>query len=47
LYKDKKYEEVLPLYQKLEEYAETPANKLSGRIGAMRSAFNLKNLILL
>lgn len=43
LYKDKKYEEVLPLYQKLEEYAETPANKLSGRIGAMRSAFNLKN----
>jgi len=43
LYKDKKYEEALPLYQKLEEYAETPANKLSGRIGAMRSAFNLKN----
>ncbi|MBC7695133.1 MAG: tetratricopeptide repeat protein [Burkholderiales bacterium] len=42
LYKDKKYEEVLPLYLKLEEYAETPANKLSGRIGAMRSAFNLK-----
>ncbi len=42
LYKDKKYEEALPLYQKLEEYAETPANKLSGRIGAMRSAFNLK-----
>ncbi|MBL7934752.1 MAG: hypothetical protein JNM51_02975, partial [Bacteroidia bacterium] len=24
------------------EYAETPANKLSGRIGAMRSAFNMK-----
>ncbi len=43
LYKDKKYEEALPLYQKLEEYAETPANKLSGRIGAMRSAFYLKN----
>lgn len=43
LYKDKKYEEALPLYQKLEECAETPANKLSGRIGAMRSAFNLKN----
>jgi tetratricopeptide (TPR) repeat protein len=42
LYKDKKYEEALPLFQKLEEYAETPANKLSGRIGAMRSAFNLK-----
>lgn len=42
LYKDKKYEEALPLFQKLEEYAETPANKLSGRIGAMRCAFNLK-----
>jgi TolA-binding protein len=41
LYKDKKYEAVLPLYQQLEEYAETPANKLNGRIGAMRSAFNL------
>lgn len=41
LYKDKKYEEVLPLYQKLEEYAETPANKLSGKIGTMRSAFIL------
>jgi outer membrane protein assembly factor BamD (BamD/ComL family) len=41
LYKDKKYEEVLPLFEKLEEYAETPTNKLSGRIGAMRSAFNL------
>ncbi len=42
LYKDKKYEEVLPLYQKLEEFAETPSNKLTGRIGVMRSAFNLK-----
>jgi TolA-binding protein len=41
-YKDKKYEEALPLYQKLEEYAEVPTNKLSGRIGAMRCAFNLK-----
>ena len=40
-YKEKKYEEVLPLYQKLEEYSETPANKLTGRIGAMRSAFYL------
>ncbi len=43
LYKDKKYEEVLPYYQKLDEYAEAPANKLTGRIGAMRSAFYLKN----
>lgn len=42
LYIDKKYEEVLPLYQKLEEYAETPANKLTGRLGAMRCAFVLK-----
>jgi TolA-binding protein len=42
LYKDKKYEEVLPYYQKLDEYAEAPANKLTGRIGAMRSAFSLK-----
>jgi tetratricopeptide (TPR) repeat protein len=42
LYKDKKYEEALPLYQKLEEYAEMPANMLSGRIGAMRCAFTLK-----
>ncbi len=42
LYKDKKYEEVLPVYVKLEEYAETPSNKLIGRIGAMRCAFNLK-----
>ncbi len=41
LYKDKKYEEVLPLYQKLEEIAQFPTNKLSGRIGAMRSAFIL------
>ena len=30
------------MYQQLEEYAETPANKLSGRIGAMRCAFILK-----
>lgn len=42
LYKDKKYEEVLPLYQKFEEYAETPANKLNARIGAMRCGFILK-----
>jgi hypothetical protein len=32
------------MYQKLDEYAETPSNKLTGRIGAMRSAFNLKKL---
>lgn len=42
LYKNKSYEKALPLYQKLSEDAEVPANKLSGRIGAMRSAFILK-----
>lgn len=42
LYKNKSYEQVLPLYQRLAEEAEVPANKLSGRIGAMRSAFILK-----
>ena len=42
LYKDKKYEEVIPLYQKLEDYAETPSNKLNARIGAMRCSFILK-----
>lgn len=42
LYKNKAYEEVLPIYQKLEEYAETPPNKLTGKIGAMRCAFTLK-----
>ena len=42
LYKDKKYEEALPLYQKLNTDAEVPANILSGRIGAMRCAFVLK-----
>lgn len=42
LYKDKKYEEVLPLYQKLEEYAEVPTNKLTARLGVMRCAYNLQ-----
>ena len=41
LHKDKKYEEALPLFQKLEEYAEVPANKLTARLGAMRCAFTL------
>ena len=41
LYKDKKYEEALPLFQQLQEFAETPSNKTAGRLGAMRSAFNL------
>lgn len=42
LYKDKKYEEALPLFQQLQEMAETPANKTTGRLGAMRCAWNLK-----
>lgn len=42
LYKDKKYEEALPLYVRLEDLAETPSNKLGGRLGAMRCAFELK-----
>ncbi len=41
LYKDKKYEEVLPLYQQLEADGEVPANKLAGKLGAMRCAFSL------
>lgn len=40
-YKDKKYTEALPLFQQLQEIAETPANKSAGRFGAMRSAFYL------
>jgi TolA-binding protein len=41
LFKDKKYAEALPLFQQLQEVAETPANKSAGRFGAMRSAFYL------
>lgn len=40
-YKDKKYAEALPLFQELQEIAETPSNKSAGRFGAMRSAFYL------
>lgn len=39
LYKDKKYEEALPVYQQTQELSETPANKLTSKIGAMRCAF--------
>lgn len=42
-YKDKKYNDALPLYQRLANEAETPANKLTGNIGSMRSAYQLKN----
>lgn len=41
-YKDKKYEDALPLYIKLQELAETPSNSLAGKIGAMRCAMELK-----
>ena len=43
LYKDKKYEEVLPLFKQLEDIAETPANKSTARLGAMRAAYYLNN----
>jgi TolA-binding protein len=43
LYKDKKYQEALPLYQQLELLAEIPANKSLGRIGSMRCAFYSNN----
>jgi TolA-binding protein len=41
LFKDKKYEEALPLYQQMQEIAETPANKLTAKVGSMRCAFYL------
>jgi TolA-binding protein len=41
-YKDKNYDKALPLYVKLQEIAETPQNKLAGRLGAMRCAFYSK-----
>lgn len=41
LFKDKKYEEALPLFQQLEDLAEVPANKLTAKLGAMRCAFYL------
>lgn len=42
-YKDKKYSEALPLFQQLQDIAETPSNKSAGKFGAMRSAFYLNN----
>jgi tetratricopeptide (TPR) repeat protein len=41
LYKDKKYAEALPVYQKMQEIAETPSNILLAKSGAMRCAFYL------
>jgi tetratricopeptide (TPR) repeat protein len=40
-HKEKRYDEALPWYQQLEEVAETPANKLAGKLGAMRCAYQL------
>jgi tetratricopeptide (TPR) repeat protein len=41
LFKDKKYQEALPLYQQMQEISETPANKLLAKLGSMRCAFYL------
>lgn len=46
LFKDKKYEEALPLFRQLEDIAETPANKSTARIGTMRCAFYQNNFAL-
>jgi TolA-binding protein len=43
LFRDKKYKEALPLFQQLQELAETPSNKSAGRLGAMRCAFYLND----
>lgn len=40
-YKDKKYQEALPLYLQLQEIAESPVNKSLSKLGAMRCAFYL------
>lgn len=41
-FKDKNYEAALPLFQQLQEVAETPANQTAAKFGAMRSAWQLK-----
>lgn len=41
-YKEKKYQDALPVFLKLQELAEVPANKSAGRLGAMRCAYYLK-----
>ena len=43
LFKDKNYAEALPLYLQLDDLAETAQNKLSAKLGAMRSAFCIKS----
>jgi TolA-binding protein len=43
LYKDKKYEAALPLYLQLQDLAEQPNNKMTAKLGAMRSAYYINN----
>lgn len=43
LFKDKKYDEALPLYQQLQDAAESSQNKLAAKLGSMRCAFYTKN----
>jgi tetratricopeptide (TPR) repeat protein len=43
LFKDKNYTEALPLFLQLEDLAETTQNKLTAKLGTMRSAFYTKN----
>lgn len=42
LYKDKKYEEALPLYLQLQDAAESSQNKLVAKLGAMRCSYEVK-----
>ena len=46
LFKDKNYEQALPLFRQLEDLAEIPANKSTARIGTMRCAFYQNNFAL-
>ena len=40
-YKDKKYQEALPLYMQMQDIAESPVNKSLAKLGSMRCAFYL------
>lgn len=42
LFKSNRFEEALPVYILTQELSETPANKLTAKIGAMRCAFYIK-----
>ena len=43
LFKDKNYQEALPLYTQLQDIAESAQNKLTAKLGAMRCAYFIKN----